>query len=340
MVKLCDACGLRPAAVYQPHTKRALCLECFVEDVVSRVRQEVMRWSMVEPGDTVLLALSGGKDGYVLLESMARIHKAGKLVGLNIIEGIKGYNKEEDAKYLVDTAKEIGVDVIVTSVREYTGLSVDDIVAEARRRGTGISACTYCGLARRRIMNKFARELGATKLATAHNLDDESQTAVINLLRGDYVSLLRQHPAARVVDDPLLIRRVKPLRKIYEWETASFARLKGYHLQETECPYIYEQPTLRARVRRALYSFEAENPGSLLKFVEALDEILLSAALSTRPLTGLERCKVCGEPVPPGRELCKMCELLKSIGVKRPAYAIPHRVVGLGMSLGGVPGRG
>ncbi|MGC9209794.1 MAG: TIGR00269 family protein [Acidilobus sp.] len=333
MPKLCDRCGARPAVIYQPHTGRALCLECFIDDVVERVKKEVERWSMIEPGDTVLMALSGGKDGYVLLESMVRIHKASRLIGLNIIEGIKGYNKDEDARYLVKTAREMGVDVIVTSVKDYTGLSVDEMVAEARRRGTGISACTYCGLSRRRIMNAFARELGATKLATAHNLDDEAQTAVINLLRGDYLNLLRQHPAARTVEDPLLVRRVKPLRKVYEWETASFAKLRGYHLQETECPYIYEQPTLRARVRRALYSYEAENPGSLLRLMEILDELLLPVALSSRPITGLHRCTVCGEPVPPGRTLCKMCELMRGIGVERPTYAVV-KAVRLGMSLG------
>ncbi len=340
MTRLCDVCGVRPAAVLQPHTGRALCAECFIEDVVSRVKREVNRWSMVEPGDTLLLALSGGKDGYVLLESMVRIHSPSKIVALNIIEGIRGYNKEEDAKFLVETAKQMGVDVIVTSVKDYVGMSVDEMVAEAKVRGTGISACTYCGLARRRIMNRVARELGVNKLATAHNLDDESQTAIINVLRGDLESLVRQHPAAKVVEDPLLVRRVKPLRKIYEWETAAFVKLRGYHIQETECPYIYQLPTLRARVRRALYSFEAENPGALLRFMELLDELLLPLALGTRPTSDLARCEVCGEPVPPGRRLCKMCELLRGLGVSTPRYARLARVVSLGVSLGGVYERG
>ena len=336
MARTCDKCGVRPAVVFQPHTGRALCLECFVEDVISRVKAEVERWSMIAPGDTLLLALSGGKDGYVLLESMVRIHKPSKIIGLNIVEGIKGYNKEEDARYLVQTAKEMGVDVIVTSVKDYTGMSVDEMVAEALRRRTGVSACTYCGLARRRIMNWFARELGADKLVTAHNLDDESQAAVINLLRGDLESLLRQHPAARVVEDPLLVRRVKPLRKIYEWETAAFVKLKGYHIQETECPYIYQLPTLRARVRRALYSYEAEHPGSLLRFLETLDQLLLPKALATSPVRDLGRCEVCGEPVPHGKRFCKMCELLRGLGVSRPRYADVRSVVRLGVSLGGL----
>ncbi len=322
MQRLCDRCGLRPAVVYQPHSGRALCDKCFYEDITERVKQEVKRWHMIDPGDTILLALSGGKDGYTLLDVMTRIHRPDKLIGLNIIEGIHGYNKVEDARYLVRTAKEMGVDVIVTSVKEYTGLTVDEMVSLANSRRTGISSCTYCGISRRRIMNYYARSLGVNKLATAHNLDDESQTAVINLLRGDLLSLLRQHPLSDVVEDPMLVKRIKPLRKIYEWETATFTMLKGYHIQETECPYIYQQPTLRAKVRRQLYQYEHDHPGALLNFMNALDDLLEPLLSEVRPVRGLSRCERCGEPVPPGKRLCKLCELLSGLGVERPLYSI------------------
>ena len=329
--KLCDRCGLRPAIVYQPHTGRALCAECFVDDIAERVKKEVERWHMIDPSDTVLLALSGGKDGYTLLDVMTRLHKASRLIGLNIVEGIRGYNKEEDAQYLVRTARDLGVDVLVVRVKDFVGLSVDEMVAAARSRSTGISACTYCGISRRRIMNYYARELGATKLATAHNLDDEAQTAVINLLRGDLQSLMRQHPLAELVEDPLLVKRIKPLRKVYEWETATYVYVRKFHIQETECPYIYQQPTLRAKVRRELYALESERPGTLLSLVDLLDEFLMPLVVSRTPVRNLGRCERCGEPVPPGRRLCKLCELLQGIGLARPNYAmrLPTRRPGL-----------
>ncbi|MFP3264295.1 MAG: TIGR00269 family protein [Acidilobus sp.] len=322
MQRLCDRCGMRPAAVFQPHSGKALCSECFFDDITARVKREVERWRMIEPGDVVLLALSGGKDGYTLLDVMSRIYKPDRLIGLNIVEGIHGYNKEEDAGYLVKTAKELGVDVIVTSIKEYVGFSVDEIMAKARDASSRISACTYCGISRRRIMNYYARELGVNKLATAHNLDDESQTAVINILRGDLQSLLRQHPLAELVKDPMLIRRIKPLRKIYEWETATFTMLKGYHIQETECPYIYQLPTLRAKVRRELYKYESEHPGSLLAFMESLDRLLEPLASKATPKSDLGRCVRCGEPTANGKALCKLCELLEGVGITRPLYAV------------------
>lgn len=316
--KLCDNCKTRRAEVFQPHTNRMLCRECFIEDVNKRVMNEIKRWNMISSDDTILMALSGGKDGYVLLDVLSRNFKSNKLVALNIIEGIHGYNKEEDAKILARTVKDMGIDVIITSAKDYTGYSVDEIVKKSIEKGTGLTPCTYCGLIRRRIMNYYAREIGANKLATAHNLDDESQTALINILKGDLASLIKQHPSAKVIDDDMLVQRIKPLRKIYEWETATYSFLKGFHIQETECPYLELVPTLRAKIRRELYRFERENPGALLKFIGLIDDIVENIRTQEKPRLG--RCIKCGEPTALGRKYCKLCEMLSDIGIESPRY--------------------
>ncbi|MEB3774532.1 MAG: TIGR00269 family protein [Desulfurococcales archaeon] len=320
MAAMCSVCGLRKAIVYQPHTGRALCRECFIEDVRSRVKREVERWKMLEPGDKVLLGLSGGKDSYVMLDILAGIHDPSKLVGVSIIEGIPGYNREEDIVKIRRHARDLGVDVVVTSIREYTGYSLYEIVQRARARGVKHSPCTYCGISRRRILNAYARMYGVDKTATAHNLDDEAQTAVVNMLRGDIIGLLRQHPLSPPMSTGI-VPRIKPLRKIYEWETAVYAVQMGYPLQETECMFINRFPTLRAVVREELYRLEEESPGSLLRLLESLDEALEDHAkrLSREELP---RCAKCGEPTSYNRRLCKLCEILEEAGVEKPIYSI------------------
>ncbi|AFZ70462.1 TIGR00269 family protein [Caldisphaera lagunensis DSM 15908] len=328
-MKLCSKCGIRPAEIYQAHSNKMLCKECFLEDVRNRAIEEIKRWNMIKSDDIVMMALSGGKDGYVLLDVLGNyFSKSNKLIGLNIIEGIHGYNKEEDAKYLVKTAKEYGVDVIVTSIKDYIGYSMDEIYEKTRNSKNSFTPCTYCGASRRRIMNYYAREMGATKLATAHNLDDEAQTAVINLMKGDINSLLKQHPNINITEDDMLVKRIKPLRKIYEWENASFTFIKNFHIQQTECPYIELAPTLRAKVRRELYKYERENPGVLIRFMETLD-ILLEYIHQDKVATKLNRCIKCGEPTTKGRNICKLCELLSSIGISNPSYLIkvPKKVM-------------
>ncbi len=318
---LCDSCHSRPAILYQPHSGRRLCRECFLDDIRRRVEDELSRWRMVRPGDTLLLALSGGKDSFVLLDILTMIYKPSRMLAVSIVEGIPGYNRHEDIEKMRVYARERGVDLIVTSIREYTGLYLSEIVSSAWKRGVKISPCTYCGILRRRIINYYARVYGATKTVTAHNLDDEAQTALINILRGDIVGLLRQHPLAPPAS-PKLVPRIKPLRKIYEWETVTYAFLKGFRFQETECMYIRYRPTLRARIREALYALEAEAPGSLLRLMETLDRLLAEPA-SKLSVEELPPCKRCGEPTSPTRELCKLCEILEAAGVSRPLYSLP-----------------
>ena len=317
---LCDRCRRRPAVVFQRHTGLRLCRECFLEDVESRVMAEVERWRMFTPRDRLLLGLSGGKDSWVLLDILSRRHDTSRIVAVTIIEGIPGYNREEDARKIAAKAREYGVDVVVTSIREYTGHPLASIVLRAWRRHLRISPCTYCGISRRRILNYYARIYGADKQVTAHNLDDEAQTAMVNILRGDYTGLVRQHPLSPPIS-PLIVPRVKPLRKIYEWETATYAMLKGFPMQETECMFINYAPTLRARVREALYALEEERPGSLLRLVETLDTLLAGEASNLRTGT-LPRCERCGEPTSQGRRLCKLCEILEAAGIERPVYAV------------------
>ncbi|GAB6147997.1 TIGR00269 family protein [Stetteria hydrogenophila] len=321
---LCDVCKSRPAVVYQAHTGMRLCRECFLRDVVERVRAEIKRWGMIEPRDRLMLALSGGKDSFVLLDVLSQIHNPSRMMVVSIVEGIPGYNRREDIEKIVRYARERGVDVVVlTSIREYTGLDLSEIVSMAWRRGVKESPCTYDGLLRRRIINFYARVYGADKAVTAHNVDDEAQTAVVNILRGDWVGLLRQHPLAPPASRRL-VPRVKPLRKIYEWETATYAMLRGFKFQETECMYIYLAPTLRARVREALYRLEQERPGSLLRLVNTLDELLEGQARSLS-VEELPECERCGEPTSPARRVCKLCELLERAGMVSPSYQVPYR---------------
>ncbi len=285
-----------------------------MEDLRERVAAEIEKYRMIGPGDRVLLALSGGKDSFVLLDILAEIHDPSKLVGLSIEEGIAGYNRREDMEKIKKYASERGVEVILTSIKEYVGSSLDEIVAKSWSRGLNVSPCTYCGTLRRRIINHYAKTLGVNKTATAHNLDDEAQTAIMNLLRGDPVRLIRQHPLAPRLSRGF-VQRVKPLRKVYEWETTMYAYLKGFRFQETECRYIELRPTLRARVREHLYGLEERHPGSLLRLLELVDRLVEKVMDRYRELPELPSCRVCGEPTSYNREVCKVCELLSKAGV-------------------------
>lgn len=309
---LCDVCRAREAVVYQRHTGRRLCRECFIEDIVERVRREVSRYSMFSERDRVLLAVSGGKDSFVLLDVMTRIHDVSRLGAVTVVEGIRGYNREEDIERLRRHARAHGIDLLVVTVRELSGYTIDELVERSFSRGLKISPCTFCGIYRRRGVNQVARSLGYDKVATAHNLDDEVQTLVINILRGDETRLSMIHPL-RPRASERFVPRVKPLRKIYEYETARYAYLRGFSPQTLECPYLELAPSLRSRVRDILYKLEEERPGALLSILEEYDRLYENIARESS--MRLSTCVLCGEPTSPGRSLCKACELLVKTGL-------------------------
>ncbi len=304
----CDICRARDAAVLQAHTGLRLCKACFFSDIVARTAREIFRYNMIRYGDKVLIGVSGGKDSFVLLNILSQIYEPSKLGGVTVIEGIEGYNRAEHIDEIRRAVRERGVEIHIVSIKDLWGASVDDMVRLSIEKGQRISPCTYCGIHRRKSINLVARELGYDKVATAHNLDDEAQTIIINILRGDTARLYMNHPL-RPKGSELFIDRIKPLRKIYEWETAKYAYLAGYRPQEVECPYLELFPSLRVRVRDMIYRIEASRPGSMLRLLEWFDRVFDPSRLRASESIKLSTCIICGEPTSPGRTLCKSCEL-------------------------------
>lgn len=317
---ICDNCKTRSAIFFQRHTDRRLCKECLEADIITRVREQVTRYSMINSSDTVAVGVSGGKDSYILLYILTQIMPISKIIGITIDEGILGYSRREVFENVKNFCKNLGIECIYVTMREALGYSVDDFMKlylEIQRENptvTPLSACTYCGIARRRILNIYARQVGATKVATGHNLDDEVQTYIINILRGDIIRLVQLHPLSKT-HNPKLIKRIKPIRSIYEYETSFYAYILKYPYQEYECPYIEARPTLRVKVRELLYEIEKTHPGVQLKLLEFLDnwiQHLINTQIASLPL-----CKLCGEPTSPGRDICKFCELIELIRRKQ-----------------------
>ena len=314
---MCDACKVREAEVYQPHTGRKLCKQCFIEDIRQRVRKESEKIGLPK-ANKILLAVSGGKDSFVLADTLASFIDPSKLTAYNITEGIQGYNRKEQVQELKKFLSELGIELIEDSFRQSVGYTLDEMVQAAKVKGLNVSACTFCGGFRRKLINEAGRKVNADFVATGHNLDDEVQAIIINLIRGDLTRLIR------FGDSPLklssrFVLRVKPLRKIYEWETTMYAYYKGYTFQEVECPYITTRPTLRAKVRELLYMLEDIKPGTLLNIIEEFDRIAenvrKSYISSMQEIKELPRCKICGEPTSYGRDICKNCELLIKAGL-------------------------
>ncbi len=252
---------------------------------------------MVERNDRIAVALSGGKDSIALLYVLHKIFKNRpdiELLAITIDEGISGY-REHTIKHAEKLTGELGIPLRISSFCDGFGISLDELAKEKKH-----AACTLCGVLRKNILNRIARELGATKLATGHNLDDESQTILMNYFRGDVDRMKRMLPDAI---QPGMVLRIKPLRSIPEKEVALYGFLNDLPVSTDECPYSGE--ALRNEIREMINNYEVKHPGtkySLLGGFETISKVL------NPPGTQVLQCEKCGEPS--SESLCKTCRLL------------------------------
>ncbi len=299
----CSLCSSK-AVYFQRHSSRHLCKKHFLRDFYRRVKRAVAKYKMIESSDRIAIAMSGGKDSVTLAHALIELYGKRKdleFVAITIDEGIEGYRPPT-----VDVAKrvckELGIEHVIVSFEREVGMSLDKMVEIGDR-----NACTYCGVFRKYLLNKTARELEATKLATGHNLDDETQTILLNFLNADIERLARLIPQ-RVQKG--LVYRIKPLREIYEKEVVVYALLNNLPVSLEECPY--SRFPARALVRDFIYEFEKKYPGRKFSIMRSFEE-LLPCLHKMYPQIELGECKICGEPT--AREICKACELKKELGI-------------------------
>ncbi len=293
----CSKCD-ENAIVSQRYSGRHLCGSHFIEDFDRRVEETLKKSAMITRGDRIAVAVSGGKDSTALLYALTKIltGKGTQIIAITVDEGIKGYREDT-----IISAKRIAADLRIehkiVSFRDLYGFDLDDII-----EGKEAAPCTYCGVFRKNALNRTAKDLGATKVATGHNLDDESQSVLMNYMKGDVERLMRFRPR-RV--QPGLIPRIKPFREIPEKETALYCMINGIYAESRECPYA--KLSLRADVRDMINRLENLYPGtkqSVLKGFERFSEL----AGSEWTQMELASCGICGEPCV--KDVCKACELL------------------------------
>ena len=286
----CDKCSA-PAVLFQRYSGLHLCKAHFFADVEKKIKKEV-RKERIE--GTLAVAFSGGKDSAVVLAVLSDLfsRRGVEIVAITIDEGIAGYRDKalESAAMLV---AELGVRWRVASFEEYFDVRVDRLNERP---------CTVCGILRRSLLNRMAKAVGASTLATGHNLDDEAQTVLMNYLRGDIDRLLRlDHPAKEG-----LVRRVKPLKYVPEKEVALYAVLRGIPISLDECRY--SAGVFRAEVRSVLNELEPRHTGTKYALVNGLERIL---GLTRREPFQLGHCVQCGEPAV--KALCQSCEILRGL---------------------------
>ena len=275
------------------HSGERTCKEHFIRSIEKRVRKEVSKHLTFD--SVVGLAISGGKDSLAMAYIMGKLQKKFSkmvLIGLIVDEGIRGYRKPSIEK-AEKALSSLGIERKIFSFEERYSVTVDEMVKDS---GEKRMACTFCGVLRRRAIDILAKEAGVDIILTGHNVDDISQTILLNIVQGNITHLTER------IDFPEVVPRRRPLRNILEKETTLYAFTKGIDYYSAPCPYT--SYALRNDIRNFITHLETYHSGTTYSITRSAEKLKTDKVKKRR-----DRCPKCGYPTL--GDICKTCQILE-----------------------------
>jgi uncharacterized protein (TIGR00269 family) len=260
--------------------------------------------------ERVLVAVSGGKDSLALWDTLVALGY--ETEGLYLGLGIDAYSSASEGKVEAFAATH-GLPLrIVRLEDEGDGLAIPEAARFTRRQ-----PCAACGTFKRHYFDCAALDGGFAVLATGHNLDDEAARLLGNVLHWQVAYLAKQQPVLAPTH-PKFVRKVRPLYRTSEYETAVYAFLRGIDYVVEECPNAHGATQLV--YKDLLNRLEETMPGTKLAFVSDFlrhAQPLFAGAPDTPP----RECERCGMPA--FGDLCGYCRLVGEIE-RRRSQAVAH----------------
>lgn len=226
-----------------------------------QVGTAITDFNMIENGDRVMVCLSGGKDSYAMLDVLIALKRRApitfELVAVNLDQKQPGFPEHVLPDYLQ------ALDIEYRIVEEDTYSIVKQKIPEGR------TTCSLCSRLRRGILYRVAGELGATKIALGHHMDDMVETLFLNMFYG---ARLKSMPPKLVSDDKQNIV-IRPLAYCREKDIAAFAELKRFPI--IPCNLCGSQQNLqRQNIKAMLCEWDRQQPGRVQNIFKAMSRVI------------------------------------------------------------------
>ncbi len=284
----------------------------------------IRRYRLLEDGDVVYVAVSGGKDSAAALWTLRRFLEVYPMdVRITAFHIDLGFSTSGETLSVVEAlASRADVDLEVVHVGDF-GVDVERAAAALRR-----PVCSVCGAVKRYLMNRVPRERGATKVATGHHMDDVLVNFIKNLAGNHLDWTSKMGP--KLVGTGKLLTKIRPLYEASSDEISGYVRAMGLPVAKCPCPYTmgscsYAKETLEmARalsvrpgsvrtghistylaIRSGLDKMEEGTPGIKRRLVRGIHE--LARRMGTPSSRPPAQCSVCGEPS--SGQICAFCRI-------------------------------
>ena len=293
------------------------CLKCKKEELCSRfcrshfkkyledkVKKTIRRFELFNHKSKIAVAVSGGKDSTVLLYILHRLGY--DVTGITVDAYIGNYTKQ-NLENLKSVCKKYKIPLKVVGFKEEFGYSLCYItsILNGSKKEKKFASCMVCGVLRRYLINKCAKEMKFDAVATGHTLDDEAQASLMNIFRNDAALARRQGPVAGKGGNSAFVRRAKPLYLCTEKETTAYSKLMGFPVNYERCPCSVD--AYRKNFRHFLEEFEKKHPSAKYNIVNFFLETINKDKKNISNEV-IRSCELCGEPS--ARNICKKCEII------------------------------
>jgi tRNA 2-thiocytidine biosynthesis protein TtcA len=238
--------------------------------ISKKATRAITDFNLIEDGDRIMVGLSGGKDSWALLQVLDNLRRRApirfSLIAVNVDSGYKDFKHGVIARTCEERGWEYRIEH--TSIGEV----MDDILE------SNATPCSLCARLRRGVLYRIASEVGATKIALGHHLDDFIETLLLNLF---FAGALKAMPA-RLLSDSGERVVIRPLAYVGEDEARLYTKEVGLPIIGCCCPACGDLSLQRQRVKRLIMDLEVEHPGVKQSMLKALGNVMPRHLLDTR----------------------------------------------------------
>lgn len=221
----------------------------------------VADFGLIEEGDRIAVAVSGGKDSYTMLLLLEELRRRApikfEIVAVTVDSGYPGFRTDIIKDFV--TSRNIAMHIEKTTHFE--------IINEKRRPGS--SYCSICARLKRGVLYGVAGRLGCNKLALGHHSDDFVETLLLNQF---FVGSLKAMSARMLADNKEIVV-IRPLVYAAEKDIISFSREVSLPVVCCCCPACGVADMQRKRMKRLLDELERDIPNIRSSMLKALSNV-------------------------------------------------------------------
>ncbi len=232
-----------------------------LKPLARRVGRAIQEFRLIEDGDRILCAMSGGKDSYAMLHLLDHLRRRApvkfELVAVTVDQGYRGFKADVLERYFKD--KGYAYHIERTNIAEV----IDDTMP------LGDTHCSMCSRLRRGVLYRLAPDLGCNKIALGHHADDLLETLLMSqFFNGEICSM---PPILRSRDGRNTV--IRPLCYVWEREIVRFVAEVGFPVICCACPACGDTSLKRKQMKMLLGRLESDHAGIKASLLRALSNV-------------------------------------------------------------------